>query len=102
MRNLMLIVPTDIEQALADTLRSIELVTGFTFTRVEGHGAQDEYDSALSARDRVVGYTPHVRVDILLKDEDVDDVLRALRTADCGLAGRGIYRVTEVEKQGAL
>jgi nitrogen regulatory protein P-II 1 len=98
----MLIVPNDIEQALADTLRRIEQVTGFTFTRVEGHGAQDEYDSALSARDLVVGHTPHVRVDVLLKDEDVDKVLQALRTANCGLAGHGIYRVTPVEKQGAL
>lgn len=102
MKNLMLIVPNDIEQALADTLRSMEQVSGFTFTRVEGHGAQDEYDRALSARDRVVGYTPHVRVDILLKDEDVDTVLQALRIADCGLAGRGIFRVTDVEQQGQL
>lgn len=102
MKNLMLIVHADLEQALADTLRSFEQVMGFTFTRVEGHGSQDEHDAALTARDRVVGYTPHVRVDILLNDEDVDDVLRTLRAADCGLAGRGIYRVTEVEKQGAL
>lgn len=102
MKNLMLIVHADIEQALADTLRSFAQVTGFTFTRVEGHGTQDERDAALTARDRVVGHTPHVRVDILLQDEDVDGVLQALRAADCGLAGRGIYRVTAVEMQGAL
>lgn len=47
--------------------------------------------AALTARDRVIGYTLHVRVDILLKDEDVDDVLLALRLGrarylprDCG------------------
>ena len=102
MKNLMLIVHANLEQALADTLRGFAQVTGFTFTRVEGHGSQDEHDAALTARDRVVGYTPRVRVDILLKDEDVDDVLLALRAADCGLAGCGIYRVTAVEKQGAL
>lgn len=102
MKNLMLIVHADLEQSLADTLRSFEQVTGFTFTRVEGHGSQDERDAALSARDRVVGYIPHVRADIMLGDEDVDEVLRALRAADCGLAGRGVYRVTAVEKQGAL
>ncbi|HLP98650.1 MAG TPA: DUF3240 family protein [Sideroxyarcus sp.] len=102
MKNLMLIVHADLEQSLADTLRSLTQVTGFTFTRVESHGVQDEHDAALTARDRVVGYTPHVRADILLKDEDVDEVLQALRAADCGLAGRGIYRVTAVEMQGAL
>lgn len=102
MKNLMLIVHADLEQALSDTLRSFAQVTGFTFTRVEGHGSQDEHDTALTARDCVIGYTPHVRVDILLQDEDVDDVLTVLRVADCGLTGRGIYRVTAVERQGAL
>jgi len=98
MKSLTLIVHADIEQALADTLRSLKQVSGFTFIHVEGHGPQDEYDPTLSARDRVVGYTPHVRVDIVLKEEDVDDVLQALRTADCGLAGRGIYWITPVNK----
>lgn len=102
MKNLTLIVHADIQRALADTLHSLEQVGGFTFMQVEGHSPQDEYDPALSARDRVIGYTPHVRVDILLKDEDVEEVLQALRAADCGLAGRGIYQVTTVEKQGAL
>ena len=102
MKNLTLIAHADIKQVLADTLRSLKQVTGFTFTQVEGHGVRDEYDPALSARDRVIGYTPHVRVDILLKDEDVEDVLKALCTADCGLAGRAIYQITAVEKQGAL
>jgi len=41
------------------------------------HGAQDERDPTLSARDRVVGCTPHVRVDIMLKG--VEAVLAALR-----------------------
>ena len=103
MKNLTLIVHANVKQALADTLRSVKHVSGFTFTPVEGHGAQDSRDPTLSARDRVVGYTPQVRVDILLEDDgDVEVVLEALRTADCGLAGRGIYWVTPVEQQGRL
>lgn len=102
MKNLTLIVHADIEQALADTLRSLPQVSGFTFTQVEGHGAQADRDPTLSARDLVVGYTPQVRVDILLADGDIDDVLQALRTADGGLAGRGIFWVTKVEQQGSL
>ena len=98
MKNLTLIVHADIKQALADVLRALPEVTGFTFTLVESHGPQDERDAFLSARDRVVGYTPHVRVDIVLRDEDVDDVLHALRAADCGLAGRGIYWITSVNE----
>ena len=102
MKNLTLIVHANVQQALADTLRSIKQASGFTFTPVEGHGAQDSRDPALSARDLVVGYTPQVRVDILLEDGDVDIVLQALRDADCGLAGRGIYWITPVEQWGRL
>mgnify|MGYP001582620263 CR=1 FL=1 len=102
MKNLTLIVHADIEQALADTLRGFKQVSGFTFTHVEGHGAQDERDLALSTRDRVVGYTPHVRVDVVLEDEDVDAVLAALRESRCGVAGRGVYWVADVVRQGRL
>lgn len=102
MKNLTLIVHADIRQALADMLRGLKEVEGFTFTSVEGHGPQDERDPVLSARDRVVGYTPHVRVDIVLDDKDVDKVLETLRGSNCGVTGRGVYWVTAVERQGSL
>ncbi len=102
MKNLTLIVHADIKQALADTLRGLKTVQGFTFTHVEGHGPQDERDPALSARDRVVGYTPHVRVDIVLDDRDVDKVLQALRESNCGVVGRGVYWVADIVRQGHL
>lgn len=102
MKQLTLIVHADSEQALADTLRALPQAPGFTFTRVEGHGAQDERDAFLSARDRVVGYAPHVRVDILLEDTDVDAVLRSLRQRQSGVVGQGMYWVTPVDKHGRL
>lgn len=102
MMNLTLIVHADIQQALADALRALPAVTGFTFMPVEGHGPQGERDAFLSARDRVVGYTPHVRVDIVLSGEDVDIVLEVLKTPNCGVGGRGVYWVTPVAKYGRL
>lgn len=102
MKNLTLIIHADVQQALADTLRSIKQASGFTFTHVEGHGAQDGRAPALSARDRVVGYTPQVRVDILLEDSDVDEVLQELRGANGGFAVRGAYWVTPVDRFGNL
>ena len=73
---------------LADTLHGLKQVRGFTFTDVEGHGAKDGGDATLSARDDVVGYVPHVRVDILLEDEDVADVLAMpCATADAAWPG---------------
>jgi len=102
MKNLTLIVHADVKQALADVLRSLKPVSGFTFTAVEGHGPQAGQDAFLSARDRVVGYVPHVRVDILIGNKDVDGVLDALRAANSNLAGRGIYWITPVERRGRL
>ncbi len=102
MKKLTLIVHADVQQALADTLRALPAVTGFTFTPVEGHGPQDESDAFLSARDRVVGYVPHVRVDLLLEDRDVETVLEALHASNCGVAGRGMYWVTRLEREGRL
>lgn len=102
MKMLTLIVFADVKQMLADTLRGLQQVQGFTFSHVEGHGTQDSRNSALSARDHVVGYVPHARVDVILDAKDVEDVLGALRNSQCGLAGRGHYWVTEVERQGRI
>ncbi|MEK6770884.1 MAG: DUF3240 family protein [Pseudomonadota bacterium] len=102
MKNLTLIVHADIKEALADILRGLKVVSGFTFTHVEGHGAQDERDPMLSARDRVVGYVPHARVDIVLDGDAVDTVLEALRKSQCGVVGHGHYWITKVERQGRL
>jgi len=102
MKNMTLIVHAEIKQTLADVLRGLKAIEGFAFTHIEGHGPQDERDPQLSARDRVVGYTPHVRVDIVLEDKDVDRVLAALRDSDCGVTGRGIYWITDVDRQGRL
>ncbi len=102
MKNLTLIVHADIQQALADLLRTLPQVAEFTFTHIEGHGPQDEHDPSLSAHDRVVGYTPQVRVDILIENANLDAVLDALRRSNCGVAGRGMYWVTPVEEHGLL
>ena len=103
MKNLVMVVRANLQQELADRLRDLKQVQGFTFSHVEGHGAQEEHDSLLSTRDKVVGYTPRVRVDILLEDKDVDVVLEAIRSETCGLTGiGGVYWVTTVQQSGRL
>lgn len=99
MKNLTLIVHANNQQEVADLLRSLDKVQGFTFTHVEGHGAQVGLDPFLSPRDKVVGYTPRVRVDILLNDNDVKTVLDAL--GGC-VGSQGIYWITAVERNGRL
>ena len=102
MKHLTLIIHTHVQQDLADHLRTLKQVSGFTFSPVEGHGVQVESDPFLSARDKVVGYTPRVRVDILLEDGDIDSVLDSLRSTTHGVEGHGIYWVTAVEQNGRL
>jgi nitrogen regulatory protein PII len=102
MKHLILAVRGDVQQEVADRLRGLEQIQGFTFTHVEGHGTHVEHDLFQSARDRVVGYVPRIRVDILLEDIDVEIVLTALRNADNSLVGHGIYWVTSVEQHGRI
>lgn len=102
MKHLTLIVHTNVQQDLSDQLRSMENVSGFTFSNTEGHGVQVENDPFLSARDKVVGYSPRVRVDILLEDGDVDMVLDTIRNSTSGIKDQGIFWVTPVEKNGRL
>jgi nitrogen regulatory protein P-II 1 len=102
MKNLVIIIHSDVQLALADQLRGLGQVEDFTFAHVEGHFAQAEDDAALSARDKVVGYTPRVRVDILLEDADVLDVLEAIQRNAHGVAGHGMFWVADVSQHGAL
>lgn len=102
MKILVMIVYANVQQDLADRLRGLEQVEGFTFTHAEGHGVRAGSDPFLSARDKVAGYVPRVRVEILLDDADVDTVLRALRAPETGVAEQGVYWVTAVEQGGRL
>ncbi len=102
MKHLVLIIHDDLKLDTADLLHNIEGIQGFTFSNVEGHGLQSEQDTFLSDRDKVVGYTPRVRVDILLEDKDVAPVLTALRKSNIGLNKQGIYWITTVEEFNQL
>ena len=101
MKVLTLIIHESAQQDLADRLRTLKQVSGFTFSHVEGHGVQVENDPFLSMRDKVVGYTPRVRVDVLLEDTHVDVVLEALRKGH-NFRGEGVYWVSPVEQSGRL
>lgn len=102
MKNLVMIVHANLQQDLADCLREQDEVQGFTFSHAEGHGNQLENDTLLSARDKVVGYVPRVRVDVLLDDDDVDAVITTLRARKCSVASWGVYWVIPVEQSGQL
>lgn len=101
MKNLTIVIHAGAQEALADSLRALEQVQGFTFTHVEGHSDHSETDPFLSARDKVVGYVPRVRVDVLMEDAEVSAVLAALLSQN-RFRGLGVYWVSPVEQQGRL
>tara|TARA_R110001592_G_scaffold43353_2_gene140511 strand:+ start:922 stop:1230 length:309 start_codon:yes stop_codon:yes gene_type:complete len=102
MKTIIMIVHNNFQQDLADLLRSLTQIQGFTFSHVEGHGVQEANDSFLSARDKVVGYVPRIRVDILLDDRYVDTVLESVRAMSKGGNELGIFWVNDVQSSGRI
>ena len=101
MKKLSMIVHQSLQQALADFLREQKLDT-FMFTHIEEHSSHIEKDSFLSARDKVVGYVPQVRLDVILSEENTKFLLENIRNSDCAFKGKGIYWVTDVCEFGEL
>ena len=101
MKKFTMVVHSSLQQELADRLRDWQLDT-FMFTHVEEHSAQMEQDAFLSARDRVVGYVPQIRVDMILEDDRARQLVNDLRNPQCAFKGKGIYWITNVEESGEL
>ncbi len=101
MKKLSIVVHTSLQQELADCLRSLKL-DSFMFSHIEEHSAQLEQDAFLSARDKVVGYVPKVRVDVLLEEERATTLLDELRGSGVSFCGKGVYWIMEVVEAGEL
>lgn len=106
MKCLTLIIAASAKRDLADQLRDITGVEGFTILSCEGHSTETQHDVFLSVRDRVVGYVPRIRVDIILEDVQTDGVIKALKeyykTDDPEHIRIGIWFVTNIQSSGAL
>lgn len=101
MKKLSMVVHSSLQMELADCLRSLQVET-FMFSHVEEHSSQLEHDPFLSARDKVVGYVPQVRVDVILSDERARSILDDLRSLNSPFKGKGIYWITDLEESGEL
>jgi hypothetical protein len=45
---------------------------------------------------------PQVRVDVLMKDEDVAIVMESIRHSQCKFRGKGIYWISNLPEMGEL
>ena len=96
-----MVVHTSLQQELADLLRSLQLES-FMFSHIEEHSSQLEHDPFLSARDKVVGYVPKVRVDVILEDDRAMTMLEEIRNSKISFNGKGLYWISNLEESGAL
>ena len=101
MKQLTLVMGLKAQQDVCDHLRTMPQVHGFTLSHVEGHSEQSESNPFLSARDKVVGYSPHARIDVVLSDHDITNVVKALKKLrEDGYIKELFYWVSPVDESG--
>ena len=74
-------------------------VTGLTVTEVKGFGRQKGHTELYRGAEYVVDFLPKVKVEVVVKDEDVDNCVDAIvKAARTGKIGDGKIFVTAVEQ----
>ena len=74
-------------------------VTGLTVTEVKGFGRQKGHTELYRGAEYVVDFLPKVKVEVVVREEDVDRCVDAIvNAARTGKIGDGKIFVTEVER----
>jgi nitrogen regulatory protein P-II 1 len=74
-------------------------VTGLTVTEVKGFGRQKGHTELYRGAEYVVDFLPKVKVEVVVKSEDVDRCIEAIiKAAKTGKIGDGKIFVTPVEQ----
>jgi nitrogen regulatory protein P-II 1 len=74
-------------------------VQGLTATEVKGFGRQKGHTELYRGAEYVVDFLPKVKLEIIVKDEQVDDVVETIqRTARTGRIGDGKIFVLPIEE----
>ena len=74
-------------------------VQGITVTEVKGFGRQKGHTELYRGAEYVVDFLPKVKIEVVVKDDDVDRCVDAIiRAARTGKIGDGKIFVTEVER----
>jgi nitrogen regulatory protein P-II 1 len=84
----------EVREALAE-----QGVTGLTVTEVKGFGRQKGHTELYRGAEYVVDFLPKVRIEVVVKTDDVDRCVEAIITAArTGKIGDGKIFVTPVER----
>lgn len=87
---------------LIDVLARLPEVSGFTVTSSEGHGRSGEEDPFESARDRVEGFVPRVRIELLVEESVVPRILEAIAESGSGRAGERLWWLQSLDEWGRI
>ncbi|MRJ02086.1 MAG: P-II family nitrogen regulator [Epsilonproteobacteria bacterium] len=84
----------DVKEALSEAG-----ITGMTVSEVKGYGRQQGHSELYRGAEYVVDFLPKVKIEVVVKDEDVDMVTQKIAdAARTGKIGDGKIFVSEVEK----
>ncbi|MFB3896120.1 MAG: P-II family nitrogen regulator [bacterium] len=84
----------DVKEALADIG-----ITGMTISEVKGFGRQKGHTELYRGSEYTVDFLPKVKLEIIVKDEDVDRVVESIATAArTGRIGDGKIFIYPLEK----
>lgn len=84
----------EVREALAE-----QGVTGLTVTEVKGFGRQKGHTELYRGAEYVVDFLPKVRIEVVVKSDDVDRCVEAIiQAARTGKIGDGKIFVTPVER----
>ena len=84
----------EVREALSDVG-----VTGLTVTEVKGFGRQKGHTELYRGAEYVVDFLPKVKVEVVVKDADVDRCVEAIvKAAKTGKIGDGKIFITSVEQ----
>lgn len=102
MRCINLIIHSSAKNALIDFFHEFSEVEKFIITDCEGYDENDLKDPLLTTGDLVVGFVPRLRIELIVKDENVAPIILALRKPTSVVAKLGVYWVTNIESEGVL
>lgn len=83
---------------IKNSLMNAGILNGMTITEVRGFGRQKGYVEVYRGREYEVRFLPKVKIEIVLKDEDVDNAINIIMTkARTGEVGDGKIFVYPLE-----
>lgn len=91
-----LITLKEYKQDISDFLKQNEFIKMFSFLTVDEHSDQQNADSSMSKKDLVVGYTEKIKLEVLIENEKLRDIIKIL-TEVKGLGENSYSWTTEID-----